>query len=336
MGLQGLFCTNFSSPRRGAEPCCQVWCPECYRPDPLDRFHIAEPQDKSGYARVRPGDKARFKVARKGDNLMTTFVCDRDIFHTLMGRWPPSLGLRTDKDRLLLCAIQRINLDALWSREPGTVYSQFLNTRENFWLWELTGVLPERVLPPLGPFPNRDILGWAVAINMILKTLRPGRYTDYTQFDTVRKLCSAYANLFNLSLRGAEAHVYLGRELRSALLTKCPTQTDWFEKFALGCIKRMRQVVKSNMALSMEVMLELLPRVEAAAREARGWSRMLHLMLGAALVIGMGGSLRGHEIFYADLFGMRKHLSKSQRATNAVTSHVFLALLGRFKGETGE
>ena len=62
----------------------------------------------------------------------------------------------------------------------------------------------------------------------------------------------------------------------------------------------------------------------------------LDLMMVAAVEIGFGGSLRGHEIFYADLHGMRKHLLKGKHAMPAVGSHLLVALLGQFKGETGE
>lgn len=102
------------------------------------------------------------------------------------------------------------------------------------------------------------------------------------------------------------------------------------------CLKRMGQVVRSNMAMMIEVALELIIRLELAAKQAKDWDRMLLLMTAAAVVIGFGGSLRGHEIFFADLFGMRKHLSKGKRATPAVGSHLLVALLGQFKGETGE
>lgn len=76
----------------------------------------------------------------------------------------------------------------MWSRELGTVYGNLLNLRENIRLWDVVGVDPLQVLPKIGPFPDVDVLGYSVAVNMLLKTLRIGKYGDYTQFDTVRKL----------------------------------------------------------------------------------------------------------------------------------------------------
>lgn len=142
--------------------------------------------------------------------------------------------------------------------------------------------------------------------------------------------------MYNASVEGALGHVFVGKDVRTALITCCPTQSEWFEKFALGCLKRMGQVVKSNMAITMDVALELLRRLETAGRQRGGWEHLLLLMVGAAVVIGMRGSLRGHEIFLTDLLGVRKHLSKGKVATPTAPSHIFVTLLGRFKGETGE
>lgn len=59
-------------------------------------------------------------------------------------------------------------------------------------------------------------------------------------------------------------------------------------------------------------------------------------MACAAVAVGYAGSLYEHEFFLADLHGMRKHLGKGRGATAKVVSHIIVALLGRFKGDTGE
>jgi hypothetical protein len=58
--------------------------------------------------------------ARDGDSLVTPFQCDHCHFVNVMGREPVE-GLASDL-RVLKC-IRRVNLDAFWSREPGTVRS---------------------------------------------------------------------------------------------------------------------------------------------------------------------------------------------------------------------
>lgn len=60
------------------------------------------------------------------------------------------------------------------------------------------------------------------------------------------------------------------------------------------------------------------------------------VMLGAAVVFGFGGSLRGHEIFLANLHGMRKHLLKGKEVMPTVLSHFFVVLLRWFRGGTDD
>lgn len=60
-----------------------------------------------------------------------------------------------DKDKLLMCVICRMNLDALWAREPGTVYGNLLNVQENVGMWEQLGIEGECVAPKMGPMPWR-------------------------------------------------------------------------------------------------------------------------------------------------------------------------------------
>lgn len=103
-----------------------------------------------------------------------TFQCDLYTFRLLIDR-NPVFG--AEKDELLLCCIRCLNLDVLWSREPGALYGNFLNTRENLNLWSLVGVLLERLLLAMGPFPFKDVLRYMVMVNMILKILKVGQYT---------------------------------------------------------------------------------------------------------------------------------------------------------------
>lgn len=78
----------------------------------------------------------------------------------------------------------------------------------------------------MGPFPDMDVLGYSVAVNMLLKTLKQGKYGNYTQFDTVRKLWSAFANMYIASVEGALSDVFVGRDIHTALITRCPTQSE--------------------------------------------------------------------------------------------------------------
>jgi hypothetical protein len=129
IGTQGLFCANFSSSRGGFPACRQSWCAECYTSLVLgDKFHVEEPQDEGGFVWNKRGDELRYLVARSGDHLQCPFQCDLCIFRTLKGE--DSVGRRISDCMLKRC-IRRINLDALWARDPKTVYKERCHTRSN-------------------------------------------------------------------------------------------------------------------------------------------------------------------------------------------------------------
>lgn len=184
------------------------------------------------------------------------FQCDLCIF-CMLTDW--DLTWQLVQDDMLLCCFRRLNLDALWSRDPVMIYKNLL----------VNAVV---VLPKQELFLPTDILGYAVVMTMLLKTLKASQYASYTQFYSVRKLHLAFSNMYNSSASGALSHLFIVWKFRTSLITKCPTQTECIKKFALGHLKRMGQVVKSNMTMTMEVALKLLQRLETEGRLMGGWS----------------------------------------------------------------
>jgi hypothetical protein len=167
--MKGVFCANFATPRLLWKPCGSVWHGRCYTPHPDDHFYYHVVTDADGFD-WRPRDMAlRYKEARDGDNLLTTFQCDLCWFRNLQ-LWDPLPN--HPQDQLLLCVIRRASLDSLWGREPQTVTSTLRAARNMVQQWEKVGLSPQ--FPPLGPFPVRDSLGMGVAVAMLLKSLEPG------------------------------------------------------------------------------------------------------------------------------------------------------------------
>jgi hypothetical protein len=66
----------------------------------------------------KPRAPVEYLVARDGDHLLVPFECNLCIFRKLQ-RYDPLSTL--EQDRLLLACIQRITLDAFWSRASSTV-----------------------------------------------------------------------------------------------------------------------------------------------------------------------------------------------------------------------
>ena len=313
--------------------CDSVWCGGCYKAHPDDTFHVSMPEDEEGFVWTDRADDGRFQKARDGDHLITIFQCDLCVFRILMLREPVEHNLLDTK---LMCYIRRINLDALWSREPSTVSANARGLRTGLEL--LKGFDSElSVYPSLGPFPSYDTLGYGVAILMLEYSLQSGRYANYMQFETIRKLRSCFSNVYHASATGGgDVTTFGGDEKRFMALTKCPTQSRWFVRFQYGCKKRMGQDVRPDLAMSMPVMKEMLWELEEMGKENEVDAERQNLLVSviAYATISYCGLLRGHEGFLVDLHGLRTHLNDGR--LDAEDPHVVVPLLGRFKNEVGE
>ena len=119
-----------------------------------------------------------FLEARDGDHLMSPFECDTCIFWKLTGKEPNPEN--TMKDRMLLACIRRVNLDAFWSRMSSTVTTNKDKVRSAIKLSESVGL--NGPFKSTSAFPTWDHCGYEVAIQMVLASLKPGRYSSaYTQ-----------------------------------------------------------------------------------------------------------------------------------------------------------
>ena len=134
-------------------------------------------------------DRGRHIVARNGDHLLIPFQCEICHYRNLKGMDPTG----TKDDGILLRTIRRANLDAFWSREPGTVSA---TRRDSLKLAEIGMRLGlKNILPVMGPFPLEDSLGMGLAVGMLIRSLDKGRYQSTLQFESVRKMRSAFSNM---------------------------------------------------------------------------------------------------------------------------------------------
>ena len=307
-----------------------MWCGDCYKADPLDKFHVAKPEDENGYCWIKKGDENRFDVGRNGDHLMTPFQCDLCVGRTLTGR-----DLEDNpSDRLLSVVIRRMNLDSLWSRERGTVNGNRSTMRRGMQVSQMMGLQPPYV--PLGPYPLEDVMGYGVAAQFLVASLADGaKGRDYCQFETIRKYQSAFSNAFNASAQGIAEPTTSGNKKLHVKITRCPMESEWFGRFSKGCRSRMGQDSRPDKAISIPVFHELMNELEVAAKAAATPEEFaLYISVGTYSVISFCGSLRGNEGFMTDLGGLRLHRSKGRVGRD--DPHVAVTLLGRFKGETGE
>lgn len=302
---------------------------------------MTQPEDEDGFPLVEEDDEDRFMFGRKGDHLMSPFQCDLCHFRNIHQRDPS----RSLKDERLLVFIRRANLDALWSREPGTVYGNLGEARR---MAQAAATMGIPSLPMVSEsMPVRDSFGMVPAILLLCRSLDKGRTRDTVQFNTCRKTRSVWSNCAH-AYSGAGDGAVMGSDGRQMHMSSSSTNTLWHGKFFEGCHRRMGDQPVPDRAIQIDelhLVLEYLDseylKVELQAeneprKNARKTLRKEQTNLACAGLFVTGGflgGLRGEEVLLMELSGVRTHYASGLLWT---PPHVLLPLMGRFKGETGE
>lgn len=256
---------------------------------------------------------------------MVSFECDFCVFAKITGRLS---SIDNQKDRHLMGCIRRVILDAFWSRARYTVLSNASRFREMISLSLSLGFDPP--YDPPGPLPSFDHCGYRVAILMVSKSLSPGRHSDsYTQWDTIRRFKAAHSNQ-SRSGRNANSTSFTMTDAKGGGLDRFSTEVCgslWFQRFSLGCRRRMGQDWRPNRAISTAIVVKLLGLVEEKIRESEGISeRLSFVFAGAYFCFCYVVSLRSPEALMVDVPGLVEFGEKSE-------DHVVIPLLGQVKGE---
>ena len=265
--------------------------------------------------------------------LCAPFQCDYCWFFTLKRR---RFNAASPSDRLLLAYIRRVNLDMMWSREESTVRNTLTQVKKGRSLSAELGLNP--VSLDVGPWPDTDWMGLQVAIELLRASQKQGRNDNtYVQFDSIRKIRSSYATVLQTSPMGLRNNLLMkGPRGRSFGLTSSFTDSIGFRMFMTGCEKRMGRLVIQELGFTVEVVIEML----------KGWDAMLEaedievgrkrdiVIVGATLVVLVGGALRGGEVLLMEASELvRRRLDGKRHPDHP---HVVIPLMGRFKNEVGE
>jgi hypothetical protein len=258
---------------------------------------------------------------------MLPFQCDVCHFRNIQKRNPrPLIYL---KDALALTCIRRANLDSLWSREPSTVARNASQARTMEDLGDALGF--DAVAPPMGPFPLDDTFGMKIACVTLMKSLDPGKWENTVQYATARRMRSVFSNLFHASYQGESMSV-MAYETQKMFTTPCPTYGYWYQRFNLGLHKRMGDVVRSDFAVTSQIIKALLSTLNEEWEDAASWKTRTEIAeMAFVLVTGFCCGLRGEEIPKIDLAGLLKYLEVGKLDTEH--PHVVVPLLGRIKGD---
>jgi len=270
----------------------------------------------------------RFHKARTGDHLMVAFECDLCVFRKLFGREPADLV----RDRKALATIRRMILDAFWSRACSTVKSNAKVIQKGCELSASLGLDPPYLEP--GPLPSFDHCGYGVALQMLLASQEPGRYsTAYKQFDTIRRFKTCYGNQIRASGQANAVVTAIGDSDGKSYQRVCsdPCASIWFGRFITGCRRRMGQDWRPDEAASpklIKALFNLLDELNAGSTDVDEAS---HWITAKALFVFLYTfSLRGNEGLLSDLQGIRDEYEAGRSHDPPYST---LALLGQIKGE---
>ena len=249
------------------------------------------------------------------------------------------------KDTLLLGYLRRMNLDMMWHREPSTVkgiYYQLVKGAKHSIKLGLEPLDLQR-----GPWPIKDNIGVQVALEILSASQEPGRHSkEYQQYETIRKLRSAFSNAFESGPQGTTQNnlVFRGDKGKAYGLRTAPTESLFFSQFMLGLLSRMGQVIVPDEALSNEQVHGIMTLIKEKMNDQsldKKVKRKL-LMTGAYFMSLYGCSLRGHEGLFLEasdfvkMIDVGKEGVRDAKGKVKAEGHVCLPLLGRFKTEVGE
>jgi hypothetical protein len=319
-----------------------MWCGECYSSDPVVSFFVNRLENDGGEKEKDPRDRTRlakawgskrrpadaFLRARDGDHALIPFECDSCIFHKLKGASPRE---GNPIDGLLLGCIRRANLDAFWSSATATVNGNRDKLAMGIEMSGLVGLAGPYLHE--GPLPGFDHCGYEVAVQMLLYSKRPGKYSkSHLQFDTIRKLRSAYSNQIRASPQSNLEATSLGDAKGNyQRFSKDPCGSFWFFRFMPGMKSRMGQDWRPNKGLSIGLYLRVLEEAElriVGAPSPRDQNRWI--VFHSYAVVSYVLSLRGKEGLLLDLEGLNRHWGSGDG------SYVIVTLQGTVKGETND
>ena len=264
--------------------------------------------------------------------LSSPFQCDYCWFVNITKRVANDIALN---DVRLFAYIRRVNLDVMWSSEPGVPKATLLNLEKGKKISEELGLPSVEV--SVGPWPVADTCGFQIAIEILRASQKPGRNAKtYSQFDSVRKMRSAYYTAFeNGPSRCLDNTSFVSSKGAMSGMVTSKTQSKLFVKFMKGCEKRMGRLVKQDLGISLEMLNACLAsyEMELAEESVNQERKRFIIVCAASFVMLWVGALRGGEIFMLEASEFVKRRNDGRKSKQG---HVVVPLMGRFKNETGE
>jgi hypothetical protein len=178
-----------------------------------------------------------------------------------------------------------------------------------------------------------DKFGSAAAAIMLKHSLDPEVTESTMQFDTVRKMKSAFVNI--TSVENESTATIGGKEGKNQFVLGAPVHHGWYDRAQVEMHHRMVDKVVQDYGLFREAALalqNLLEREwELAATDQE--KRMEVPQLPCFVFLGYGQAFRGEEISKIELTVILKNFEEGGTAQQ---KHVTLSLVGIFKQVEGK
>ena len=115
------------------------------------------------------------------------------------------------------------------------------------------------VLLEVGPWLDMDWMGFQIAIELLQASQKQGcNDNTYVQFDSIRKIRSSYASVFQTSPMGLQNNLLMkGPHGQSFGLASSVKNLIGFRMFMIGCEKSMGRLVIQKLGFTVEVVLEM-------------------------------------------------------------------------------
>jgi hypothetical protein len=176
------------------------------------------------------------------------FQCELCHFRNMQGRSPmKGTGVLNDAETIDL--IRRANLDAFWSREPTTIGHNLSKVNRVLQISHELG-LDKPPVPRLGPWSVEDKFGMGDAVVLLKHSLDPVATKTTVQYNTVRKMKSAFVNLYHASLENQGSAIVGERDGKRFMSMDAPIYSEFFGRFQAGMHNIMGDKVVQDFGLS--------------------------------------------------------------------------------------
>lgn len=173
-----------------------------------------------------------------------------------------------------------------------------------------------------------------IAVYTLKRSLDKGRYQSTLQYESVRKMRSAYSNIWYASKLTLTTSV-MARDVRKKYITSCHFYSLWFERFMVSMHKRMGDEVHQDKAITLDVVHRLVEGLELEyLNSPNNLDKQNFVDMTVFILASFLAGLRGEETLKLVLGETRDCLEEVEN--HYKFKHVVLSLRGPFKGESGE